>query len=164
MGISIPKIKYRVIAEAEDEEVFKGMVVPLPTVLIHFLMSNELKIVSAIIEDSIAEGDCALTYKELKLRLNISVPSIASAMKRLRLMGIVSEGHTKTTRVRHIDYKVVQHLNDLVEGEAPGVMERIRNITRKHRIIDIKKADILKAYDERLLPPDHDPEEEEIYD
>ena len=42
-GIVLPKVKYEILATVETEEVFDGMVIPMPKVLIYFLSKNELR-------------------------------------------------------------------------------------------------------------------------
>ena len=51
-GIVLPKIKYQILASVETEEVFDGMVIPIPKVLIYFLNKNELMVVSTIMEEA----------------------------------------------------------------------------------------------------------------
>ena len=58
-GIVLPKVKYEILATVETEEVFDGMVIPMPKVLIYFLSKNELMVVSTIMEEVIENGECA---------------------------------------------------------------------------------------------------------
>lgn len=166
-GIVIPKVQYQVLATVENEQIFTGMVLPIPKVLLYFLTHNELMIVSTIIEETNEYGKCSLTVKELSTRLKISTPTVSSNLYSLRKIGLLLEapdGKRGAGRVREINYETVQHLNDLVEGEDTGIYTRIRKATRKSDIMNLTKDDIKGAYDNKVLEPDHDPAEEEEYD
>lgn len=166
-GIVFPTIKYEVIATVEEEEVFQGMVLPIPRVLLYYLNHNELIIVSCILEMVNETGICALTTREIAARLKISVPSLTNALYSLRKAGLLLEqpnGKRGAGRLRKLNFEAIQHLNDLVEGEDPGVYVRIRKATKKIDITHLTKEDINQAYDNKVLPPDHDPAEEEEYD
>ena len=164
--IYVPKIKYEVIASVEQEKVFKGMVIPLPKTLLYFLTHTELMVVVTIIEETNENGHCAITVRDLATRLHCNQPKLSSALYQLRRMGLLIEspnpgkGHC---RIRKLNYPNIQHLNDLAEGEDPGVYSRIRKATRKIELSKLTKEDVLNAYDNDILPPDHDPDEEEEY-
>lgn len=166
-GIVLPKIKYEVLATVEEEQVFYGMVLPIPKVLVYYLRHNELMVIAAIIEETNETGTCSLTVKELSTRLKISIPNLSNCLCSLRKVGLLLEqpnGKKGTGRLRKLNYEAVQHLNDLVEGEDPGVYSRIRKASRKIDISHLTKADIESAYDNKVLAPGHDPAEEEEYD
>ena len=166
-GIVMPKIKYEIVATIEHEEAFSGMVLPIPKVLIYFLNNNELKVVSTIIEETNETGECALTVREIAIKMQLSPPTVSGALYSLRKMGLlveISNGERGNGKIRTLNYATVQHLNDLVEGEDPGIYSRIRKATRKTVILNLTREDVVKAYDRYVLPPDHDPEEEEEYD
>lgn len=166
-GIIMPKVKYEVVATVEPEEAFNGMVLPIPKVLIYFLSNNELMVVSSILEETNEKGECALSVKELAVKVKISIPTLSNCLYSLRKIGLLLEtpnGKRGAGRIRKLNYPVIQHLNDLVEGEDPGVYARIRKATRKINIQNMTKDDIKCAYDTHVLEPDHDPAEEEEYD
>lgn len=166
-GIVLPKISYEVITKVENDTVYDGMIIPIPRVMIYFLTHTELIIFSTILEDSIKEGCCTLTVRELSARLKITLPTISASLYRLRKMGLLLEspnGKRGAGRTRRLNYSTIQHLNDLVEGEDPGIYVRIRKATRKTAIENLTKEDIQEAYDNKVLPPDHDEWEEEEYD
>lgn len=163
----MPKVKYQVQASVEAEEVFHGMVIPIPKVLIYFLNKNELMVISTIIEDTNEKGECALSVKELAVKMKISVPTLSNCLYALRKIGLLLEtpnGKRGGGRIRKLNFPALQHLNDLVEDEDPGIFTRIRKATRKTNILNLTKADIKNAYDNHVLEPDHDPIEEEEYD
>lgn len=166
-GIVVPEVKYEVVATVEKKQVFHGMVLPIPKVLVYYLKHNELMIVSTIIEETNENGKCALGVREMAARLKISVPSLSNCMYSLRKAGLLLEipnGKRGAGRIRELNYEAIQHLNDLVEGEDPGIYARIRKATKKIDITHLSKDDVKKAYDNKVLPPDHDPAEEEEYD
>lgn len=166
-GIVLPKVKYQILATVEEEEVFQGMVLPIPKVLLFYLTHNELLLVSTILEETSEHEICALSVKELSVRMSISIPSVSTSLYSLRKMGLLLEapnGQRGAGRIRKINYKTIQHLNDLVEGEDTGIFARIRKAARKTDIMHLTKTDIQNAYDNKVLPPNHDPAEEEEYD
>lgn len=164
--ILMPEITYTVVASAEMKPKFTGAITPLPTVLINFLTYNELKIMAIILEESYRTGRCALSVLEMATRIASTPPTVSSALASMRKRGLLLEvpSGIKAGRIRQINFKTIQHLNDLVEGEDPGVYARICKATRRTAIENLTKADIHKAYDNKVLPPDHDPAEEEEYD
>lgn len=165
-GIVLPTIKYQVIASVATEEVFNGMVLPIPKVLIYFLNHNEMMIVSMILEECSSTGECVLTVKELATKIKISLPTLSNCLHSLRKVGLLLEspnGKRGAGRIRKLNYKAIQHLNDLVEGEDPGIYARIRKAVRKINIMNITKNDVKGAYDHLVLEPGHDPAEEEEY-
>lgn len=165
--LSTPKVRYEVMAIVEEEKVFTGDVVPVPRFMIYYLNKNELLVAISIMEDVRNYGECWMTYRNFAKRLKISITAFSNSLKNLRRLGIVKEsaGRFRSRGVKlEVDYAALQHLNDLVEGENPDVFELIRKISRKTVIKNISKADILKAYNNNILPPDHDPAEEEEYD
>lgn len=166
-GIVLPKVKYEVQVSVENDQAFNGMILPVPKVLIYYLTHNELMIVSTIIEDTNEHSECASTIKELAVKLRISTPTVSTCLYSLRRAGLLLEspnGRRGAGRTRRLNYEAVQHLNDLVEGEAPGIYTRIRTATWKANIMKLTKEDIKKAYDNQVLEPGHDPAEEEEYD
>lgn len=166
-GILFPEIKYEVIGTCDFSQAFHGMVLPMPKVLLYYLNSKELPIVATIMEETNVHGQCIIKTKEICTRLKMAYMNVANALNSLRMAGLLVEGprpKANEGRLRRINYKAVQHLNDLVEGEDPGIYARIRKATRKMDIMSMTKADILGAYDNHVLPPGHDPAEEEEYD
>lgn len=166
-GIALPKINYQIVASVEEEEVYNGMVLPLPRVLVYYLTRSELLVVATIFEQSRDFGECALTVKELSARLRLSVPTMSNCLYSLRKIGLLLEmpdGKRGAGRIRKLNYKAIQHLNDLCEDEDYGIYTRIRKATRKRDILNLTKEDIKKAYDNHILEPGHDPAEEEEYD
>lgn len=166
-GIVLPKVKYQVLASVETEEVFNGMVLPIPKVLIYFLSKNELMVISTIWEETNENGDCSLTVDEMAIKMKISSPTLSNCLYSLRKIGLLLEtpnGKRGAGRIRMLNYPALQHLNDLVEGEDPGIYTRIRKATRKINILNLTKDDVKEAYDNHVLEPGHDPAEEEEYD
>jgi len=90
-GIVLPKVKYQVLATVETEEVFNGMVIPMPKVLIYFLNKNELMVVSTIMEEANENGDCALSVKELAIKMKLSIPTVSDSLYSLRHIGLLLE-------------------------------------------------------------------------
>lgn len=165
--IVLPKVKYEVTASVEADEVFDGMVIPIPKVLIYFLSKNELMVLSTIIGETNETGECALSVKEMAIRMKISIPTLSNCLYSLRKIGLLLEtpnGKRGGGRLRKLNYPAIQHLNDLVENEDPGIYARIRKATRKINILNLTKDDVKGAYDTHILEPDHDPAEEEEYD
>ncbi len=165
-GIVLPKVKYEILATVETEEVFDGMVIPMPKVLIYFLSKNELMVVSTIMEEANENGECALSVQELAVKMRLSVPTLSNCLYSLRKIGLLLEtpnGKRGGGRIRQLNYPAIQHLNDLVEEEDPGIYARIRKATRKINILNLTKDDVKSAYDTHVLEPGHDPAEEEEY-
>ncbi|WP_438589575.1 hypothetical protein [Duncaniella freteri] len=165
-GIVLPKVKYEILATVETEEVFDGMVIPMPKVLIYFLSKNELMVVSTIMEEANENGECALSVQELAIKMRLSVPTLSNCLYSLRKIGLLLEtpnGKRGGGRIRQLNYQAIQHLNDLVEEEDPGIYARIRKATRKINILNLTKDDVKSAYDTHVLEPGHDPAEEEEY-
>lgn len=88
-GIVLPQVKYEVLATVEETQVFHGMVLPIPRVLVYYLKHHELMVVSTIIEETNETGTCALTVKELSAKLKISIPSLSNCLYSLRKVGTV---------------------------------------------------------------------------
>lgn len=165
--IVLPTVKYKILATVETEEVFDGMVMPIPKVLIYFLSKNELMVVSTIMEEANENGECALSVKELAIKMQLSIPTLSNCLYSLRKIGLLLEtpnGKRGGGRIRQLNYPAIQHLNDLVEEEDPGIYARIRKATRKINILNLTKDDVKSAYDTHVLEPGHDPAEEEEYD
>lgn len=165
-GIVLPKVKYEILATVETEEVFDGMVIPIPKVLIYFLSKNELMVVSTIMEETNENGECALSVQELAVKMRLSVPTLSNCLYSLRKIGLLLEtpnGKRGAGRIRQLNYPAIQHLNDLVEEEDSGIYARIRKATRKINILNLTKEDVKGAYDTHVLEPGHDPAEEEEY-
>ena len=165
-GIVLPKVKYEILATVETEEVFDGMVIPMPKVLIYFLSKNELMVVSTIMGEANENGECALSVQELAIKMRLSVPTLSNCLYSLRKIGLLLEtpnGKRGGGRIRQLNYPAIQHLNDLVEEEDPGIYARIRKATRKINILNLTKDDVKSAYDTHVLEPGHDPAEEEEY-
>ena len=165
-GIVLPKVKYEILATVETKEVFDGMVIPMPKVLIYFLSKNELMVVSTIMEEVNENGECALSVQELAIKMRLSVPTLSNCLYSLRKIGLLLEtpnGKRGGGRIRQLNYPAIQHLNDLVEEEDPGIYARIRKATRKINILNLTKEDVKDAYDTNVLEPGHDPAEEEEY-
>lgn len=165
-GIVLPKVKYEILATVETEEVFDGMVIPMPKVLIYFLSKNELMVVSTIMEEANENGECALSVQELAIKMRLSVPTLSNCLYSLRKIGLLLEtpnGKRGGGRIRQLNYPAIQHLNDLVEEEDSGIYARIRKATRKINILNLTKDDVKSAYDTHVLEPGHDPAEEEEY-
>lgn len=166
-SILVPKIQYEVTAMVVPEQVFNGMVVPMPKVLLYYLNHNELMIVATILEETTNNGECVLTVREMAIKLRLSVPTISNVLYALRQQGLLTEapnGKRGAGKVRMLNFKAIQHLNDLLKDENPGVFTRIRKATRKKDVSKLTKADIEKSYDHKVLAPVHDPAEEEEYD
>lgn len=166
-SILVPKVKYEVMATVEPQQVFSGMVIPIPKALLYYLNHNELMVVATILEDTTNNGECNLTVRDLAIKLKISIPTISNVLYTLRKQGLLIEspnGKRGAGRIRKLNFKAIQHLNDLLKDENPGVFTRLRKSTRKIDIANLTKEDIEKSYDNKVLAPDHDPAEEEEYD
>lgn len=166
-GIVLPQVKYQILETVENEQVFNGMILPIPKVLIYYLTHNELMIVATILEETNEYGKCISSVKKLATKMKISTPTASSCLYSLRKMGLLLEepnGKRGAGRVRKLNYEAIQYLNDLVEGEDTGVYIRIRKAARKTDIMKLTKDDVTNAYDNHVLAPDHDPAEEEEYD
>ena len=165
-SIVMPKIKYEIVATAEMKTKFTGEITPIPTVLLYILSYNELKLFSAIMDSHYKYGKCTLTMDELAMRMRSTRPSINSALCTMRTRGLLLEepygrGNRKA---RMLNFKAIQHISKLVDGEDPRIYARIASSTRKTDIMSLTKEDIRNAYDNKVLHPDHDPAEEEEYD
>ena len=92
------------------------------------------------------------------------IQTVYTVLNNLKKMGIVYEDRKGWDVLRAIDFEAVQHLNDLVAVEDRGVYIKLRKHVKYRNISKLTKKDIEKCYDLRILPPDHDSEEEEEYD
>ena len=164
--IVMPKIQYEIVATVNMETKFTGNVTPIPTVLIHFLNHSELKVFSMIMDATYKTGKCTLMITDMAKILCSSAPTIGNILSSMRRRGLIfEEPYGRGSRkARMINIKAIQHLNDILEGEDPGIFSRISRATRKYNIQNLTKEDIRNAYDNKILPPDHDPAEEEEYD
>ena len=164
--IMMPEITYTVVASAEMKPQFTGAITPIPTALINLLTHYELKVFAIILEESYKTGRCALSILEIATRIATTTPTVSNTLKKMRKRGLLLETSNglKSGKLRQINFKTIQHLNDLVEGEDPGVYARISRATRRTAIENLTKEDIHNAYDNKVLPPGHDPAEEEEYD
>lgn len=166
--ILMPKVHYKVITTAEVERVFNGMILPIPRVLMYFLNHTELQLIGMIMEETATKGECYFCIKDYATRLNITNATVSASLYKLRRKGLLIEagnGRRGRGKIRKINYKTISHLDNLVEGEDIGVFTRLKKVLKQKFIItNITKADIHNAYDNKVLPPIHDPEEEEEYD
>ena len=71
LGIEVPQIDYKVVADVTMQKVFTGRITPIPTVLVHFLRPVELLFVSTIIEEIVLHGECTLTTMEFTQRVGV---------------------------------------------------------------------------------------------
>lgn len=164
MDISIPGIEYKVVAQPILNKVFTGNVTVIPTVLIFYLRNQELKIVATIIQETMECGVCSLNSKQFAVRNSMFIQTVYTVLNNLKKMGIVYEDRKGWEVLRAIDFEAVQHLNDLVAVEDRGVYIRLRKHAKFRNISKLTRKDVEKCYDLRILPPDHDIEEEEEYD
>lgn len=164
MDIAIPQLEYKVVAQPVLKTKFTGHVTVIPTVLIFYLNNQEFKVVATIIQETMENGACVLTAKQMSIRNSISMPTIYTVIHNLRKMGVIYEQREGWSVKRAIDFDAVQHLNDLVSIEDRGVYKRLRSRVRNKNINNLTEADLQRAYDQYVLPVDHDPEEEEEYD
>lgn len=166
-GIVVPKVVYKVHATVEKDEVFHGLILPIPKVLLYYLTKKELMVISVILEQTIERGECTMSIGDISKRAYIGLSAVSNALYTLRKIGLLKEapnGKPGAGRLRKINYVALQYLNDLVEGEDPGIYPRLRKNSRKKDIMNLTKEDVRNAYDQYVLPPDHDPAEEEEYD
>lgn len=165
LGIQIPKINYKVIADATMQTAFNGMVTPIPTVLIHHLRPIELLLVAVIIEETIEKGECVITQNDLCDRIGVEPPTVSSARLRLIRAGIIDyQRKTHAPSVYTINWDAVNNLDKLMSGQPRAMMARVRKVTKKRKIANLDQSDLDAAYTQRILPPGHDPREEETYD
>lgn len=167
-GLILPKIMYQIVATVEQEEVYNGMTIPIPHVLFYFLHHKELQVVGVIIEQTILTGSCKLTIKDFAYRLSVNPVTVCNALYNLRKMNLlieIADGKRGAGKVRKINFEAIQHLNNLVEGEDFNLLSRVRRkLGNKKNVTKINLADLEKVYNHKILPPEHDPEEEEEYD
>lgn len=163
--IKIPKFKYKVaVDDVSMQTAFTGNVIGLPTVLIFYLHANELKVVCVILQEIMERGACILTYQQFSIRLCISLPTLYQTMRKLRTMNVIEELRKGWKVRRWLNFEAIQHLNDLVDTEDRGIYPRLRRKCKSKSIKKINEEDIKAVYDQYVLPPDHDIEEEEEYD
>ncbi len=162
--LEIPQIEYKVVAQPILRTAFTGHVTTIPTVLIFYLNSYELKVVATIIQETMENGVCVLTLQQMCSRLRITYHNLSNALYCLKKMGIVYQERQGWQIARAIDFNAVQNLNDIVSEEDRGVYRRLRNKLKLKNINNITKDDLKRVYDIYVLPVDHDIEEEEEYD
>lgn len=164
VALAIPKLEYKVVAQPILKTEFTGHVTTVPTVLIFYLNNLEFKIIATIIQETIECGVCLLNAKQFAVRLSTNTKRIYDELYKLRKMGLLYEDRQGRSVARAVDFKTVQHLNDLLGAEDRGVYRRLRNRMKLRNIRGITKEDLKLIYDKYVLPVDHDPEEEEEYD
>lgn len=164
MEISVPKLEYKVVAQPTLETQFVGNVTAIPTVFIHYLNQAELRTVAVILQETVEAGACALTMKQISVRLGMDLKRFYNEMHHLRRMGVIIEHREEHSVIRAINFKAAQHLDDLLAEEDRGIYRRLRKKLRYKNISNITRDDLQKAYNKYVLPPNHDIEEEEEYD
>ena len=165
LGIQIPKIDYKVIADVTMQTAFNGMITPVPTVLIHYLKPIEFLFVAVIIEETIEKGECALSHEELADRMGVSPQTTFTVKYDLVKQGLISyEKRRNSPSIFSINWDAVNSLDKLLKDEPRAIISRVGRVTRKTKIMNLDKSDVQAAYTERILPLDHDPREEETYD
>lgn len=165
LGIQIPKIDYKVIADVTMQTAFNGMVTPIPTVLIHHLRPLELLFIAVVIEDTIEHGECFLKQEDFAARMGVALPTVSTTKSRLKKMEVITVRKRQDNRyVCAINWDAVNNLDKLMQKEPRAIMARVRNTSRKCKLSKMNRSDIEAAYTERILPPGHDPREEETYD
>ena len=165
LGIQIPKIDYKVIADVTMQTAFKGMVTPIPTVLIHHLKPIELLLVAIIIEETVEKGECSISQEDLCDRIGVKNPTITQARKNLLKAELITFRKRKSIPSLYtINWDAVNSLDELMKNEPRAIMCRVRKVTRKQRVTKLDRSDIEAAYTQRILPYGHDPREEETYD
>jgi hypothetical protein len=165
LGIQIPRIDYKVIADVTMQTAFNGMITPIPTVLIHHLRPLELLFVAVVIEDTIEHGECFLKHQDFADRMGVALPTVSATKSRLKKMEVITiEKRADSRYICKINWDAVNNLDQLMQKEPRAIMARVRNTSRKRKISNMTRSDIESAYTERVLPPDHDPREEETYD
>jgi DNA-binding XRE family transcriptional regulator len=165
LGIQIPKIDYKVIADVTMQTAFNGMITPIPTVLIHHLKPIEFLLVAVIIEETVEKGECALSQIELADRMGVACQTAITAKSELIKQGLINyEKKRNHPSLFTINWDAVNSLDELMKDEPRAIMARVRKVTRKTKIKNLDKSDVQAAYTERILPLDHDPREEETYD
>lgn len=164
-GIQIPQINYKAIADVSMQIAFEGMVTPIPTVLIHHLTPNEFLFVAVIIEETIEKGECALTLMDIANRMGSNYNTAVYIKKRLQASGLINyEKRRLQPSIYSLNWETVNALDELMKDEPRAIMARVKKVTKKRKIKNLSKCDIEAAYTEKILPFNHDPREEEIYD
>lgn len=164
-GIQIPKIDYKVVADVSMQTAFSGRITPLPTVIVHYLRPAELIMFSVIIEDIIELGECKLTTNEFIVRMNTTAPTLYTAKSAMKKMGLIDVKKGADKKYRYtINWKAVNNLDKLTQNAPPSIMSYIRESTRTRILENLTEKDILRSYNEKVLPIEHDPREEETYD
>lgn len=162
----LPKVSYEVHLKIKNESVFNGVVLPFPKVLLFLLSQSELIVMSALLDETHSSGRCVLTTKELVARTNLTAATISGVLSDLRKLGLLLEAKTslrKHGRERKINFKIIQHLDDLLRNESTGIYSKIRALAKSKNIENITKDDVKKLYNHIILEPEHDISEEEEY-
>lgn len=165
--VMIPKIEYQYVAVMNPEVVFRGNVVVIPKCALFFLTDKELKLFVTIMEREREIGECDYTVSDFAKMLQISTSTASTLLYKLRKFGLLLEKQDNRKgngRLRKINYKALQRLNDLFDGEDIALYHKFRSICTKFDIANMTKKDIENVYGDAVLHPDHDPEEEEEYD
>ena len=165
LGIQIPKIDYKVIADVTMQTAFNGMVTPIPTVLIHHLRPVELLLIAVIIEETIEKGECYISQEELSNRMGVALPTVTLTRNKLKQQGLVTFEKRRLSPSKYeINWGAVNHLDNLMRNQPRAIMARVRKTSKKKKLCNMNQSDIENAYNEKILPPGHDPREEEMYD
>lgn len=163
-ALAIPKLEYKVVAQPVLKTAFTGHVTAVPTVLIFYLNPMEFKIVATIIQETMENGVCLLTSKQFGVRLKASRAMVYNNLYALRKMGVIYEERQGNHIAKILDFKAIQHLNDILSVEDRGIYIRLRKKMHSKNINNITEEDLERAYDRHVLPVIHDIEEEEEYD
>lgn len=164
LGIQVPKIDYKVIADITMQTAFSGLVTPIPTVLIHHLRPIEFLLVAVIIEETVDRGECVISQTDLADRIGVETHTVQHARHRLVKSGLITYERRKSVSIYTINWEAVNKLDELMKDEPRAVMARVRKVTKKQKIMNLSKDDVNAAYTQRILPNGHDPREEETYD
>lgn len=120
------KRKYCVDVAMFSKQKFIGDLTPIPSVLIDYLNSSELKVFSRILGQLKNHSTCIIRRNSLANDLGVSAVTITTVLNSLEKMGIITQENDGRRKSKNINFATIQVLNDVLEDKLPGAAHAYR--------------------------------------
>ncbi len=157
----LPKAEYQTVINIRGEKVFSGRTMPLPVVMIEYLLENELKIFSFILKLHREYSCCLLGVRQMATAIGITYVGVSSCLSRMQHMNIIYQEPVGRQRNKIINWEAIQAFDDVVKDMKNGAAIAIRR-KAKDRPIDSLPESILREVRAQFSIHD-DPVENEEY-
>lgn len=124
-GVEI-KRQYYVDVAIYQEQKFIGDLTSIPSVLIDYLNSSELKVFARIFRQIKTSDMCIIKRSSMALELGVSPVTITSTMNSLESMGFITQCYEGRRKYKKINFDAIQYLNDLLKDRLPGAAHAFR--------------------------------------